>query len=179
MYVGVWDDDGEGQKDDFAGRWAVDVGRKVHAAHNSKSVSWEVEGQLRTSCVAYSRAARGVVRLRLTVTPSTTATKPPSILKPFTPSSIPTALLTPKSTRIICYTLYGRNLPSVYSDSTLDAVGRELDMYVEMGGWGAKEWAKKVRGWEGGARGFCFSLSIWGVVCWCSVGGGGFSQFLR
>ena len=52
-------------------------------------------------------------------------------------------------------------------------------MYVEMGGWGAKEWAKKVRGWEGGARGFCFSLSIWGAVCWCSVGGGGFSQFLR
>jgi len=107
LYVGVWDDDGPLAADDFAGRAQIEVGKLDFTKVMDACY------RLRTSSVAYSRSPRGLIRLRISFTNVNKKARLLSIAKPPPPARIVLTDRDSKATRIVTYTIFGRNPPGV------------------------------------------------------------------
>ena len=129
LFVGVFDDDGENAKDDYAGRVVVDVARLRHQS------TYDVLLPLRLSAHVYSRRPRGAVRLRFTLEwknekdvllsyiPKNFKITPPLQSKPDTSTTIPCA--DPKAFRNVAFTVHGEDLPGRFKLGKIKASIRE------------------------------------------------------
>ena len=129
LFVGVFDDDGENAKDDYAGRVVVDVARLRHQS------TYDVLLPLRLSAHVYSRRPRGAIRLRFTLEwknekdvllsyiPKNFKITPPLQSKPDTSTTIPCA--DPKAFRNVAFTVHGEDLPGRFKLGKIKASIRE------------------------------------------------------
>ncbi|KAL7573040.1 hypothetical protein ACA910_018732 [Epithemia clementina (nom. ined.)] len=130
LFVGVFDDDGEKAKDDFAGRVVVDLARL-----RPKS-TYDVLLPLRQSSHAYTRRPRGAIRLRFTLDwkndkdvllsyiPKNIRIKPPTRAKPDYSTTIPCA--DPKAFRNVAITVHGVDMPGRFKLTKIKAAIKEV-----------------------------------------------------
>ena len=131
LFVGVFDDDGKDENDDFAGRVVVDISRL------RPDSMYDVTIPLRDSSFMYSTKTRGAIRLRfrlefdsdraavMSYIPGKDAMK--SIMKCDAVTTIRCA--DKKAFRNLAYTLHGKHLPGRYSSLIQRATLREFKMY--------------------------------------------------
>mmetsp|Transcript_9644 Transcript_9644/g.9302 ORF Transcript_9644/g.9302 Transcript_9644/m.9302 type:complete len:1015 (-) Transcript_9644:165-3209(-) len=150
LFVGVFDDDGLCEDDDFAGRVVIDI------AKLRPQTLYDVTVPLRDSSFAYSKKGRGAIRLRFTVQfeseraaimsyiPSPSQIK--SIIKCQTVTTVKCA--DKKSFRNVAYTVHGKSLPGRFSSKIQRAVLREFKMFRLLGLFIAKKTVVDVVTWD-------------------------------
>mmetsp|Transcript_7526 Transcript_7526/g.18547 ORF Transcript_7526/g.18547 Transcript_7526/m.18547 type:complete len:1306 (-) Transcript_7526:314-4231(-) len=129
LYVGVFDDDGKGEKDDFAGRVVIDV------AQLRTNSTYDVTLPLRLSDNVYSRTPRGAIRLRfslnyhsereavLSYIPKTI--RPPTSVRP--DNDVTVLCADEKSFRNIATAVHGVHMPGRFSVQEFKATMREAN----------------------------------------------------
>ena len=129
LYVGVFDDDGKGEKDDFAGRVVLDL------AQLRTNSTYDVTLPLRLSNNVYSRTPRGAIRLRfslnyhserdavLSYIPKTI--QPPTSVRP--DNDVTVLCADEKSFRNIAITVHGLHMPGRFSVQEFKATMREVN----------------------------------------------------
>ena len=129
LYVGVFDDDGKGEKDDFAGRVVIDL------AQLRTNSTYDVTLPLRLSSNVYSRTPRGAIRLRfslnyhserdavLSYIPKTI--RPPTSVRP--ENDVTVLCADEKSFRNIATTVHGLHMPGRFSVQEFKATMREAN----------------------------------------------------
>ena len=151
VYVGVFDDDGEKAKDDFAGRVVLDVAR---LRANSQ---YDVLLPLRMSSQAYARRPRGSIRLRFTLTwknekdvmlsylPKKFKVVPPMRAKPDYSTSIPCA--DAKAFRNVAFTVHGTDMPGRFKLSKIKAAIREVTFTIRFVRLTIQQELKDIKTW--------------------------------
>uniref|UniRef100_A0A7S3PCB1 C2 domain-containing protein n=1 Tax=Amphora coffeiformis TaxID=265554 RepID=A0A7S3PCB1_9STRA len=131
LFVGVFDDDGENSKDDFAGRVVVNLARLRPAS------TYDVTLPLRLSTHAFARKKRGAIRLRFTLNwnnereallsyiPSKINIPLPQHSKPNLDVTIPCG--DPKAFRNIALTVHGSHMQGRFTFPKVKAVIREMN----------------------------------------------------
>jgi hypothetical protein len=131
LYAGVFDDDGNRDKDDFAGRVVVNIARLRAGS------AYDVTLPLRLSTHAFSRKQRGAVRLRFTLHWKNERVAlltyiPKKINIPLPQHSKPRLDMTvacgdPKAFRNIALTIHGSHMPGRFTFPKVKAVIREMN----------------------------------------------------
>jgi hypothetical protein len=128
LFVGVFDDDGKNEKDDFAGRVAIDLARCRPGS------TYDVVLPLRLSTHVYSRRPRGAVRLRFTLNwrsdrEALLSYIPKKIRSPTGPrpdDDVTVLCADEKAFRNIAITVHGMHLPGRFSFQQWRATMREV-----------------------------------------------------
>ncbi|GAX28630.1 hypothetical protein FisN_1Hh579 [Fistulifera solaris] len=151
LYVGVFDDDNRREKDDFAGRVAIDLARL------RPSSTYDVTLPLRLSTHVYSRRKRGAIRLRFTLNwkserDALLSYIPKSLKIPLPQHTKPDVSVTvncsdEKAFRNIAITVHGAHLPGRFTFHQMRASIRELNftrkfifLALRHGFWGIRHW---------------------------------------
>ncbi|CAJ1970130.1 unnamed protein product [Cylindrotheca closterium] len=126
VFAGVFDDDGPGQKDDFAGRIVLDL------AKCRPGSTYDVALPLRKSSQVYSRRARGVIRLRFSIDYTSHQAAILSYLPerkfndPDKDNSVSVLCYDETSFRNITLTVHGEDLPGKFTTPLMKATTREI-----------------------------------------------------
>ncbi len=128
LYVGVFDDDGARDHDDFAGRVVVDMARM-----RPNSV-YDVFFPLRLYQNAYVRIARGAIHLRLRIEWNNEKTALLSYLKlpkktEQLGNSVTVSCSDQKAFRNVVLTVHGKDIPGRYNTMVQRALQREMKLY--------------------------------------------------
>lgn len=129
LFVGIFDDDGKGEKDDYAGRVVLDV------ASLRPNTTYDVMMPLRQSGHVYSRQPRGSVRLRFSVhyrseREAVLSYLPKSfnLMAPKRPEDDVTVICgDEKAFRNVAITVHGLHLPGRFSMDKWKATMREVN----------------------------------------------------
>lgn len=131
LFVGVFDDDGDKSKDDFAGRFVINLARLRPAS------TYDVTLPLRLSTHAFSRRKRGAIRLRFTLKwnnerEALLSYIPSKINIPLPQHSKPNVDVTvacgdPKAFRNIALTVHGSHMQGRFTFPKVKAVIREMN----------------------------------------------------
>jgi len=128
VFAGVFDDDGPGQKDDFAGRVVLDL------AKCRPGSTYDVALPLRQSSQVYSRRPRGAIRLRFSIDwtshkaamlsylPEKKQIKDPDKI-----NSVSVLCYDETSFRNITLTVHGEDLPGRFSNDLMKSTTREIN----------------------------------------------------
>jgi len=154
LYVGVFDDDGEKAKDDFAGRAVVDVARLRH------DCVYDVILPLRLSTHLYTRRPRGAVRLRFSLhrdaperawltsylpNPKTFKIVTPKKSKPNFDTTIACADAT--AFRNVALTVHGHDLPNKFSFVKIKGLIKEIIFILRFHMQGLRQEIKDTYHW--------------------------------
>jgi len=150
LFVGVFDDDGKDENDDFAGRVVVDIARL------RPGTMYDVTIPLRDSSFMYSTKTRGAIRLRFRLEFESDRAAVMSYipnkdeLKKIMKSDLVTTIrcADKKAFRNLAYTLHGKHLPGRYSSLIQRATLREFKMYRLLFIYLAKQVVVGVVTWE-------------------------------
>ncbi len=128
LYVGVFDDDGARDNDDFAGRVVVDIARM-----RPNSV-YDVFFPLRLYQNAYVRIARGAIHLRLRIEWNNEKKALLSYLKlpkntEQLGNSVTVSCSDQKAFRNVVLTVHGKDIPGRYNTTVQRALQREMKLY--------------------------------------------------
>lgn len=152
LFVGVFDDDGPSENDDFAGRVVIDIARLRPGS------TYDVTLPLRLSSYAYTRRRRGSVRLRfrlewaneqaavMSYISNTKASQDGAIATHARPVTVQCA--DRKSFRNIAITVQGVPLPGRYSEKAYRATLREFKLYRVMLKKLTKETVRDIVTWK-------------------------------
>jgi hypothetical protein len=131
LYIGVFDDDGKREKDDFAGRVVVDLARLRPRS------TYDVTLPMRLSTHVYSRKKRGAIRLRFTLNWNTERDAllsylPKSLKFTLPQNSKPNLSVTvncsdEKAFRNIAITVHGAHMPGRFTFHQMRSSIRELN----------------------------------------------------
>jgi hypothetical protein len=135
LYVGVFDDDGPGQKDDFAGRAVLDLARCRPGS------TYDIALPLRLSKHTYSRRPRGAIRLRFSIDyPSERAallSYLPARRKGKTSTNkddhVTVLCHDEKSFRNTALTVHGNDIPGRFTTPLMKATVREINFLRKVG----------------------------------------------
>ncbi|KAL7493243.1 hypothetical protein ACHAWT_003085 [Skeletonema menzelii] len=155
VYVGVFDFDGETERDDFIGRVVIDTPQL------QSGFSYDIILPLRDTSKTYYRKKLGCVRLRLEL--HWTAGERAALLSyiPKSPSVItrrmttrqlePTTTITcpdAKSFTSVALTIYGEDVPGKYSTHIKNATSREASLINKLMFYQAKTIAREIATWK-------------------------------
>ena len=152
LYVGVFDDDKNRVKDEFAGRVVIDLARLRPRS------TYDVTLPLRLSTHVYSRRRRGAVRLRFSITwknerDALLSYLPKRIKIPLPQNSKPNLDVTvmcadQKAFRNIAITVHGAHLPGKFTFQQMRATIREINFTRKYIFTSIRQWVRTTRHWE-------------------------------
>jgi len=159
LYVGVFDDDGKQQKDDFGGRVVIDLARLRPRS------TYDVTLPLRLSTHVYSRRKRGAIRLRFTLN----WTSEKEALLSYIPKSFKIGLPQhsrpnfgttvncndEKAFRNIAITVHGAHMPGRFTFHQMRASIRELNFTRRYLFTAIKQNFRDLRHWQNPVISFC------------------------
>jgi C2 domain len=164
LYVGVFDDESRRVKDDFAGRFVVDLARLRPRS------TYDVTLPLRLSTHIYSRRRRGAIRLRLTLTwkserDALLSYLPKKIRIPLPQHSKPNVETTvlcsdQKAFRNIAITVHGAHLPGRFTFNQMRAAIREVNFTRKFVFTALRKVVRETRNWHNPAMS-AFVLFSW------------------
>jgi len=135
LFVGVFDDDGEKEKDDLAGRLNIDICRL------RPNTIYDVTLPLRASTDVYTEKKRGLIRMRfhlewkneraavMSYIPSTSLMKTSLSNEPL----MVVDCNDEKAFRNVALTVNGKHMPGQFSTAYLNSTNREFKVYKLMG----------------------------------------------
>ena len=152
LYIGVFDDDGRKEKDEFAGRVVIDLSRLRPRS------TYDVTLPLRLSTHVYARRQRGAIRLRFTLNwrsekdalmsyiPEKIHIPLPQHSKPNTSTTV--ACGDPKSFRNVAITVHGAHMPNRFTFQQMRAVTREINLTRKYIFLAVRQEIKETRHWH-------------------------------
>lgn len=174
IYVGVFDDDGKGKKDDFAGRVVLDLARCRPGS------TFDVTLPLRQSSHVYSRKKCGVIRLRFSIDyysereallsyiPKTRNLRTFDIVRPN--DDVTVLCGDEKAFRNITQTVHGIHMPGKFSTSYMRATTKEIQFVSKLAMNTIRKEILEIIFWKTPSLTFIVFFSWMSAVYWNSLG---------